>query len=393
MLRAFAFGLALLLAGCATTSISNLSFSNQAKIKILWKKDQGEGSVESYLRLEPAVEDNTIYAADPSGMLRALKLDNGSNLWSIQVDQRISSGVTLVGEQLLLTTRDGFLRSFNKSNGAAGWAVKLPSEAVSSVSVDNDKAYVHSVDGHITAFNLSDGRQMWTYESAMPVLTVRGTSKPLVLDQFVIVGLASGKVVALDKSLGVPRWDVRLASPDGRSELERLVDIDGHPIDNDGVVYAASYHGKLAGIGLNGETLWEEAASTYTTPALALGNLYLTLDDDVVQAFDTRNGAKVWQQDALKGRKLGQVTAYGRYLFVADNEGYLYLLSQMNGELLHSRLLRPKPLHVNYPNQSASTQWRELRGKHMGIRSVPVVTDRGVLIYSNSGELILVDAK
>ena len=87
---------------------------------------------------------------------------------------------------------------------------------------------------------------------------------------------------------------------------------------------------------------------------------------------------------------MGQVTAHGRWLAVADNEGYLYILSQVNGEILAKRLLRPKPLHISYPNQTEATNWRPLRGKHMGIRSTLVSTEQGLLVYTNTGDLLLV---
>jgi len=46
--------------------------------------------------------------------------------------------------------------------------------------------FVHTVDGRVTAFERADGKQAWSYETAMPVLTVRGTGTPLVLDQLVM---------------------------------------------------------------------------------------------------------------------------------------------------------------------------------------------------------------
>lgn len=144
---------------------------------------------------------------------------------------------------------------------------------------------------------------------------------------------------------------------------------------------------------MRGETVWEEEGSSYTSPELSFGSLYLTLDNDHIQAYDAENGAKIWQQTSLEGRKLGQVTAYKSYLAVADNEGNLYLISQINGELVTYRLLRPKPLHIDYPNQSTATRWRNMRGKHMGIRSEIISTSQGMLVYTNSGELMLVDVK
>lgn len=385
-----------LLAGCASTTKQETAahhpYTKAAEVTIKWRTTIGAGPGYLYARLEPAVDGDQVYAADVNGSVQSLSLEKGKQHWRIQLDQPINSGVALARQQLLVTTKNGYLLSLERATGAEQWRALMPSEAISTPTVGDDgRVYVHTVDGNITAFSLSNGQQLWSYQSAMPVLTVRGTSSPLVLEQLVVVGLASGKVIALDKQLGVPRWEVRLASPDGRSELERLVDIDGRPVWNNGLIYAASYNGKLAAINLQGEIHWEEEGSSYTRPELALGNLYLTLDNDTIQAYDILNGARVWQQSALSGLKLGQITAYNNWLTVADNNGNLYVLSQVSGELVNYRLLRPTPLHLNAPNQTTATQWRPLRGKHMGIRANLISTEQGILVYSNSGELLLID--
>ena len=390
----------IVLAGCSSSPAKDSAAAadkslpdveRQTTIDIRWRLKTGDGSGSAYVRLQPAVVGTMLYTADVGGRVSALALDTGRQQWSVTLEQPVLAGVTAVGDQLFVATRDGFLHSLQRADGSLQWRSRLTSEALSPVSADDRRVFIHTVDGRISAFERSDGRQAWSYEAAMPVLTLRGTGAPLVLDQLVVVGLATGKVVALDKTLGIPRWEVRLASPDGRSELERLVDIDGQPIWRDGVIYAASYHGNVAAIGLNGESRWQEAGSSYGHPELALGNLYLTLDTDVIQAYDQDNGARVWQQSALSGRQLGQVTAHGRWLATADATGYLHLLNQVNGELVGRILLRPKPLHISYPNQTEATNWRSVRGKDMGIRSALLSTPEGLLVYTNSGELMLLD--
>ena len=66
-------------------------------------------------------------------------------------------------------------------------------------------------------------------------------------------------------------------------------------------------------------------------------------------------------------------------------------MSQVDGELVGRILLRPRPLHVSYPNQTEGTNWRALRGVDLGIRSPLVATSAGVLVYTNAGELLLID--
>lgn len=383
-----------LLAGCASNSTSPVDaaeYNRSANIHIQWRIKLDDGPGKHFTRLQPALDEQVLYMAGSGGTVRALQLNNAKQLWRTHIKQPISAGVSLAGERLLISTRDGHLVSLDKSNGQEQWRTPLSSEAVSVAASDESNAYIHTVDGKISAFNLTTGQRLWSYDSALPVLSVRGTSTPLIVQQLVVVGLASGKLLALDKTLGVPRWEVRLASPDGRSELERLVDIDGQPIWYQNLIYAASYHGNVAAVHPQGHVVWEEAGSSYGHPEIAIGNLYLTLDNDHIQAYDTGNGAKVWQQTALEGRKLGQVTAYRNWLASADSAGNLYVLNQIDGELVNYRLLRPTPLHMQLPNQTAATQWRSLRGKEMGIGANLIATERGLLVYSNSGELFLID--
>ena len=335
--------------------------------------------------------NSVVYAADPSGALTAMSLEDGDKIWSVTLDAKVSSAVSGDRDQLFVATLDGYLHCLKAEDGEEIWRSRMSSEAVAPAGFDRGRVFVQTVDGRVTAFERSNGRQAWSYENAMPVLSVRGTGTPLVMDQFVVAGFATGKVLALDKTLGIPRWEVRLATPDGRSELERLVDIDGSPALDGSVIYAASYHGKLAAITPNGQTRWEEEGSTYTSPALGLGNIYLTLDDGTIQAYDQNSGAKVWTQKGLRDQLPGQVTAYGNWLLAADREGYLHVMSQVDGELVGRVLLRPKPLHISYPNQTEGTNWRALRGIDMGIRSPMVATPEGVLIFTNAGELLLLD--
>ena len=385
-----------LVGACSSQSVKSPTLPDtdgSVDLSVSWRATLGNGPGSSYTRLKAVVRDDTVYAADTSGIVSALNLENGRERWSTQLDFAILGGVSVAGEQLFVSTNDGSLVCLDTATGDVVWITQLSSEAVSPASTDDARVFVQTVDGRTSAFERADGKQAWSYQTAAPVLTVRGTGAPVVLEQLVVTGFATGKVVALDKALGIPRWNVRLASPDGRSELERLVDVDGAPIWDNGILYAAAYHGKIAAISQMGETIWEEDGSSYTSPELALGSLYLTLEDDSIQSYDMVNGAKAWKQTALTGREVGQVTAIGTQLAVADGEGYVHTMSQVDGHITGRILLRPRPIHMSFPNQGEATNWRALRGKDFGIRSTLVATDAGLLVYTNTGELLLLNVE
>jgi len=366
-----------------------ISFDETVDVDVTWRRTLGNGSGAKNIRLRPAVSGEKVYMADYNGQLVSLELTSGDELWSQSFDQNITSGVVVAENDLYIATQDGILHSISKENGEVQWSQPLSSESISPVAVDKTQVYIRTIDGHLTAFERSNGKQNWTYEASLPVLTVHGTGSPVLLKSLVITGFANGKLVALDKELGIPRWNKRLAIPQGRSELERLVDLDGTPLVEDGIVYATAYHGKLSAIGFDGKTQWETELSSYFGPALGLGNLYITRDDDHVQAYDQVNGASVWSQSALQGRFLNQPVKYENFVVVADFEGYVHVLAQVDGEMVGRLSVRPKPLHMTLPNQPEMNNWRPLRGKDFGIRSVMQSTSKGLLAYTNAGELLL----
>jgi outer membrane protein assembly factor BamB len=366
-----------------------ISFDETVDVDVVWRRSLGNGSGAKNIRLRPAQSGENVYAADYNGQLWALELASGTKVWSQEFNQNITSGVVLAENDLFIATQDGLLHSIAKSSGEIQWSQPLSSESIAPVVVDQTQVYIRTIDGHLTAFDRRSGKQNWTYEAALPVLTVHGTGSPVLLQNLVITGFSNGKLVAVDRELGIPRWDKRLAIPQGRSELERLVDLDGTPLIDRGIVYATAYHGKLAAIGFDGKTQWETELSSYFGPALGLGNLYVTRDDDHVQAYDQVNGASVWSQSALQGRFLNQPVEYENYIVVADFEGYVHVLAQVDGEMLGRLSVRPKPLHMTLPNQPEMNNWRPLRGKDFGIRSVMQSTSKGLLAYTNAGELLL----
>jgi outer membrane protein assembly factor BamB len=366
-----------------------VSFDETVDVDVVWRRSLGKGSGAKNIRLRPAQSGDNVYGADYNGQLWALELASGDKVWSRKFDQNITSGVVVAENDLFIATQDGILHSIAKSNGELQWSQPLSSESIAPVVVDDAQVYIRTIDGHLTAFDRRSGKQNWTYQAALPVLTVHGTGSPVLLQNLVVTGFANGKLVAVDRELGIPRWDKRLAIPQGRSELERLVDLDGTPLVEKGIVYATAYHGKLSAIGYDGKTQWETELSSYFGPALGLGNLYITRDDDHVQAYDQVNGASVWSQSALQGRFLNQPVEYENYVVVADFEGYVHVLAQVDGKMLGRLSVRPKPLHMTLPNQPEMNNWRPLRGKDFGIRSVMQSTPKGLLAYTNAGELLL----
>jgi outer membrane protein assembly factor BamB len=212
---------------------------------------------------------------------------------------------------------------------------------------------------------VANGTTVWAVEQSMPPLTLRGNTAPRVSGTLVVSGFNNGRVGAYEVSDGDPAWEVAIANPTGRSELERLVDVGAglSIVGND--VYVVGYHGRAVSIDLQtGVVLWQQELSSYAGLGADLNNVYVTSDFDAVVALDRDAGTQLWRQEALRLRDLTAPTRYANTLVVGDFEGYLHWLSPDNGSFL--------------ARQRAADQ---------RISAAPLVVDQNVYVQGDDGTI------
>jgi outer membrane protein assembly factor BamB len=149
-----------------------------------------------------------------------------------------------------------------------------------------------------------------------------------------IAGFGDGKVIAVDVDSGNVSWESRIGVPQGSSEIDRIVDIDG-TITQQGVeLFVSSYQGRVAALDTRtGRKLWQQNVSSVTGTHVGFGNVYVTDVDGTVSAF-LRNGQGVrWQNIELGYRELSRPTPINSYVATVDFDGYLHLLSQVDGTI------------------------------------------------------------
>ena len=81
----------------------------------------------------------------------------------------------------------------------------------------------------------------------------------------------------------------------------------------------------------SGRVRWSRELSSYQSMTDGFGSIYLTSEEGYVSALDQRTGAASWRQEDFKFRRLSAPAAFGNYVVVGDGEGYLHLLSQVDG--------------------------------------------------------------
>ncbi len=183
-------------------------------------------------------------------------------------------------------------------------AVRVTSEVLSVPVAVAGIVVVRSIDGRLFGLSTANGERLWTYDRTVPVLTLRGSSSPTLVGGLVIYGSDGGKLAAISLKEGLPIWEKSVAYPSGRSELDRIVDIDGDPLVINGVIYAASYQGTVVALDLEtGHTIWSKELATSADISADQSNIYVTDVEGNIWALDRRSGAALWKQDKLKFRK------------------------------------------------------------------------------------------
>ena len=362
------------------------SFDKEISLTTQWRHQVGGEMGSAFARLQPALKDGVIYVASSNGKIQALELDNGSVIWEQDFDSEITAAVSVGKSNGYFATANGELVAFLLSDGSEVWRTNVKSEVISLPTVKRGLVAVQTIDGHLYVITAKTGVINWGFDSNIPSLSLRGTSSPVFKDNSVLAGFANGKVVSLNKTDGTLQWQERIGVPAGRSELERLVDIDGSLLVEDNLLYVCGYQGHLAAIDLtSGKLVWKREASSYHGPVSGLGNLYIVNDNDHIQAVDDRSASDVWEQIELKGRQLSEPVIFANHIAVADYEGYIHLIKQLDGTVVgRDKVTRPALDWVRTGSYGMKHPSRQF-SHDPGVRTRLLVSDDSLVAINNSG--------
>ena len=318
---------------------------SRVSVDTLWSADIGSGSDDKSLGLVPKYLDGRLYVADADGEVRALDATNGRELWSVHLDAPLSGGPGAGEGLVVLGTTDAEVIALSQTDGSPKWRSVVSSEVLSTPAVADGRVVVRTIDGKVEGLDAADGKSVWRYEREIPILTLRGTGSPVVSGDHVLCGMAGGKLVDLNIKDGAVLWDVTVSVPSGRSELERLADIDGDPLVQAGIIFVATYQGEVAALEeSSGSLLWRRKFSSYSGMAADRYNVYASDADGSLWALDSDNGSSRWRQEALHNRQLSDVALVSGTIAVGDFEGYVHFISPEDGSLIGRTRVGSKPI-------------------------------------------------
>ena len=305
---------------------------NSLPVQTLWKRSVGSGADDAYLKLSPVTDGENLYVAEREGTVSALAAASGDRRWETDTEVLIAGGPGVGAAHVYVGSSNGEVIALGREDGSAAWTTRVSSEVLSPPVEQAGVVVVRTVDGKLTGLDAVSGERLWVYDRSVPVLTLRGTSTPAMASGAVIAGFDSGRLVALDLKNGQQLWETAVASPTGRSELERMVDIDADPVIADDIIYAATFQGRVSALDLyTGNVVWRRDMSSHAGLAVDAKNVYVSDTDSQVWSLERSGSASLWRQDKLRARAISAPAVVDRYIVVGDLEGYVHWLNRDDG--------------------------------------------------------------
>ena len=362
----------LLAAGCSKDKdveppAALVKFPSTLPVKKIWDAGVGGGKKQARLRLGlgPAVDQGLVFAASHKGEVLAVALDKGRRVWRKNLRLPLSAGPSAGFGMVVVGSSKGNVVALDEATGRELWRVRVNSELLSGPAISEKVVVLRSVDGRLRGLDSRSGKELWSVEQQVPRLSLRGTATPVIAKDAAISGFDDGKLVAVNLNTGDTLWDATIAAAHGRTELDRLVDIDSSVRVVGDSVFATGYHGRTAQLALESGQIWwaHEMSSEHGLTADA-DNVYVSQADGVVVALRARDGSEVWRNDKMKWRGLSAPVLTDTAVVVGDYQGYVHWLDKNTGVLV------------------ARTRDSKYR-----ISNAPVAVDDTVVILSDGGEL------
>ncbi|HEX5498290.1 MAG TPA: outer membrane protein assembly factor BamB [Thermomicrobiales bacterium] len=302
----------------------------------LWSRNVGGGGGNQLLGLAPDVVNGEVVAAGTGGDVAAYDIATGKELWRQHVKGGRLSGGPAIGHDLVVVgTRRGYAVALDAKTGAPKWSHYVGAPVLTSPAVGAAVVAVKTIGGSLVGLSPQSGDELWVANEAVPSLTLRFDTRPLVADGVVYAGFADGKVAAFDAQTGKELWREQVAQGKGDNLVADIVNVGGLMALSGGDLYVATYQGRLVALDASsGQVLWGHDISSYTGVGIDAVRLYVSDSNGLVHAFDLITGVPDWTYNKLTFRDLSAAVPFGSIVVVGDHSGRLHLLDRDKGKYL-----------------------------------------------------------
>jgi outer membrane protein assembly factor BamB len=166
-------------------------------VDLLSGKASSKITVATYVASSPAVEKTRAYVGDYDGGFTAIDLKTNKIIWRYEDKQNTQPFIAspaLVGNRIVIGSRDKMIYCFNKTDGKLLWKRNTGNRVEASAVVNQKQALVVNMRGDLMLLNLNDGKTVWTYELGTSVMNT-----PAVTQEGIVVAASDGNIYYLSQ--------------------------------------------------------------------------------------------------------------------------------------------------------------------------------------------------
>ena len=319
-----------------------VAFSNQKNIVIEWKKSfKGENEIGNFL---PDFSAQNLFFSDASGNVSSINASTGDRNWSIELNF-LASGTSAGFGLVVVSDIDGNVIAVDQNDGSKLWSTNVKGEVLSKVAIDAKVVVVKTGSGELLGLDRENGEILWSYRSKLPLLTVRGSSSPVIVDDLVYVSFDNGRLGVFELNSGFQVWDGAISYVKGVSELENLIDSDSSPVIDGGLIYTTNYQGNLNIFDTaQKRSVWSYETSSFYSPIVSRGMLTIVEANSGLRSFALKTLQESWTNEDYINRDLSNAVSYKGSLVVGDFEGYVHVIDTLNGKTIGRKKISRKPI-------------------------------------------------
>ena len=318
------------------------SFASQENIKVLWRNSyNGENEIGNFL---PSFNAQNIFFSDASGNVLSIDAKTGNDNWSVKLNF-LASGTSAGFGIIVVADVDGNVIALDQFDGSVLWSSNVKGEVLSSVAIDAKIVVVKTGSGELLGLNKDSGEVIWSYRSTLPVLTIRGNSSPVIVDNLVYASFDNGRLGVFELNSGFQIWDGAISYVSGASELENLIDSDSNPVIEGGLIYTTNYQGNLNIFDPSQKrSVWSNNASSFFSPIISRGMLMVVEENSSIKSFALKTLEESWINSDYLNRDLSNGVSYKDNIVVGDFEGYVHVINILNGRTVGREKLSRNPI-------------------------------------------------
>ena len=310
-------------------------FVSSVDAVLRWEKKLQGKIDDTYSFLNLYKYNENLYVPTNEKKIHIIASESGEIKKSIDVTLDIFSNIIVDSSLVYFGTLQDTVTALNISNNEVLWQRIMPSEVMSISEVSNNTIFIRTNDSKITAIDINTGEFLWINSQIPTELSIRGLSKPRIDEEKLFVGFEDGKIVSYNIVNGDINWQAQIPSGSTETIIDRLNDIDGNMIVDDGALYAISYQGNIVSIDTySGQILWKREASSLFGLESDGENVFYIDDEGILWCIEKYAGRPVWKQDKFFKRLVGQPIFYNNFIIVNDIENYIHIIDSLSGSIL-----------------------------------------------------------